>query len=106
MSRPPEQIENFRGQPVEFWFGEHPIARCGNVTLELHHHPTMSPNTPYRVEPFGTSLNGSTWHYSGQEMESRPTDAEFVRLSLKMLESLRKMGDWYPTKIPAASSAK
>jgi len=104
MSRPPEQIEDFRGQRVEFWFGDEPLARCGNVTIELHHHPHLAPKAPYRLEPFGTSLGGNSWHYSGQEFEERLTDADFVRHTMKMLETLRKRGDWYPTKIAVALS--
>lgn len=105
MNGPPDQKEDFHGQPVEFWFGVHPTARCGNVTIELHHHPTMFPEAPYLLEPFGRTLGGGFWHYSGKQFEERPTEPEIVLHSLKLLELLRKRGDWYPTKLPVSQSS-
>jgi len=105
MNGPPNQKENFHGQVVEFWFGAHPIARCGNVTVELHYHPKLYPEAPYVLEPFGRTLGGEFWHYAGKQFEERPTDVEFVRYAMNMLEILRKRGDWYPTKLQVGQSS-
>ena len=104
MNGPPDQKEEFHGQVVEFWFGAHPVARCGNVTIELLYQPKVNPETPYMLESFGRTLGGRFWHYSGKQFEERPADPEIVRGSVNLLEILRKRGDWYPTKLAIGES--